>query len=273
MPTKIGPVCCAMTALALSGGALSAHAAVTQIQGGFEGIEPSVWNVLNALIGDGASLTQADINVEGSNLGGISGLSRVPDGFEELYTGGEVAVRTLGLFYDNGDIGNPFAGVRHRLFYENESVSSPAIQVTDNTQVLDTISIGEGQTFSLTAVRGDASFSGSSRTVDSSIEIASSIEAENIAAGETSDDRMVTFAIDIRQIPTLNGLDGTQIDLASLLEDQDTPTVAYVHFFDTGIDADYQDAIYLTVGATAIPTPGALALFASAGVIALRRRR
>jgi hypothetical protein len=249
----------------------TASASITQIQsGGQGGSEPSVWNVLNALLGPGASLTQADVNGGGVELGGHTGLSRVSDSTDQFYRDGSAPVSVLGLFFDNPDIGEPFGGDAHDLFFENESSGAAAVQVTDGQSVLGQIDVNIGEIYSLTAVRGSLPFDGSQD--NTSRQIASSIDSENIASGDTTIDRMVTFSIDIDDIPTLTALDGTTIDLSGM-QGPASSGVAYVHFFDTGSDADYQDAVYLTIGATAVPTPGAIALFVAAGGYVTRRRR
>ncbi len=246
-----------------------ANAAVTTVQGGgLGGSEPSVWNVLNALI-PGANLNQAQINTAGP-IGAVAGLSRVDDDFDRLFIDGQVPVSVLGLFFSNPDIGQPFAGDEHDLYFENETAGGFATQVADFTNVLGPISVGPGETFSLTAVRDNLFFDGTQDV--SKRAIASSIPSENVADGDTSQDRMVTFQIDISQIGTLNGLDGQTIDL-SQLSPVGGSGLAYVHFFDTGSDADYQDAVYLTLGARNVPTPGAAALLCLAGAAGVRRRR
>lgn len=242
----------------------------TQIQGGGQGgSEPSVWQVLNTLVGGGASLTQADVNDGGVDIGGVTGLSRLDDDVDQLYTGDITTVSVAGLFFNNADINNPFGGDDHNLFFEDETSGDPAVQVTQNENVLAPISVGEGGVFSLTAVRGVA-FDGSQN--NSSRAIASSIDSENIADGDTTTDRMVTFVIDVNEIPSINTLDGESVNVAAIAEDENVD-VAYVHFFDTGSDADYQDAVYVTIGAQNIPAPGAAFLLSVAGLAATRRRR
>lgn len=257
----------AVAGLAISGGA---HASITPIAGGGQGgTEPSVWAVLNALVGNGASLTQADVNAGGENLGGVAGLSRVDDDVDQFYRDGNAPISVIGLFYDNPNMGDPFGGAAHSLYYENESTGAAAIQLTNGGVGLRQINVGPNELYSLTAVRGGLDFDGSQNGVLANI--ASSIASENVASGVTSTDRMVTFAIDIEEIPVLTALDGSIIELAS--RSNSGSGRAYVHFFDTGSDADYQDAIYLTVGARAIPTPGGLGLLGGAGLAAMRRKR
>jgi len=261
----------ALAAACIPFAASSASAAVTQIQGGGQGgSEPAVWNVLNTLIGGGSSLTQADVNAGGIDLGGVLGLDRLDDDIDQFFQDGDTPVSVLGLFFNNPNIGDPFGGDEHDLYFENETLGGPAVKIADGINVLGPIAVGMGELYSLTAVRGSVAFDGSQDNANRAI--ASSIESENIASGDTTTDRMVTFAVDISEIPTLNSLDGGTIDLAGAVG-PNSSDFAYIHFFDTGSDADYQDAVYLTIGARAIPTPGAGALMAMAGLVALRRRR
>jgi|GEM_PF-1852967 len=249
----------------------TASAAITQIQGGgLGGAEPAVWNVLNNLVGGGASLSQSDVNTGGINIGGVTGLSRVDDDFDRLFTGTPVSVTVEGLFFSNPDINNPFNGVEHDLYFENETTLALAEKVTDDTSVIGPITTGSGDVWSLTAVRGNATFNGTQDLAKR--DIASSIPSENVSTGDSGPDRMVTFSVDLAEIPTLTSLNGQTIDLVALAGNTNSRT-AYIHFFDTGSDADFQDAVYITVGTRNIPTPGALALASIAGIAAFGRRR
>ncbi len=270
---KTSVVGLAAAGVVLAAGGSVAEAGYTHVaSGGQGGSEPSVANVLSALIG-GATISEADVNGGGVELGGVTGLSRVSDTGDQLFQDGPVPVSVMGLFFGNANINNPFGGAQHELYYENESLGGSAVQLTNGSSVLGNIGVGMGEKFSLTAVRGGKAFDGSQDNTDRAI--ASSIVSENVASGSTSADRMVTFEIDIEEIPTLNGLDGSLIDLQSLALSSGA-TTAHIHFFDTGSDADYQDAVYLTVGAraSAIPTPAAAPVAAvGLGVVCGRRRR
>jgi hypothetical protein len=253
-------------------------AATTPIAGGGGAGEPSAWNVINWLL-TGTNAGPATVaNVNQTAVPITPGLRRVDDSIDQFYQDGVVPVSVEGLYFGNAALNSPFAGATHDLYYENETTGAAAVQAVagagdavSGTQD-GSITVGIGQVFSLTAVRGGLFFDGTQNNVGP--QYASSIESENVGGlSNGTTDRMVTFEIDVSQINTLFALDdGTGSTTFNL------PNVgsglAYLHFFDTGSDSDYQDAVYLTIGARAIPLPmpGALAA-AGVGLVALRRAR
>jgi hypothetical protein len=171
-----------------------------------------------------------------------------------------VQVNLQGLFYGNGNINTPNAGTPHSLSvgWENGGSAgtvSPLIPSGSSVGTTFTFNALVGQYFSFLSVRNATPTLGDSfATWQGNDRYAWSVPGRNTAGWQNNQDRMVTLALDTSVITQLWSLDGSgTIDISSY-------DFAMIHFFDTGSDGDYQDSVWLSLGARPVPLPAAAVL-------------
>jgi hypothetical protein len=254
--------------------AAPAFAAFTTVNvGDGDGSEPSGWGVLDKLL-DGS--IDGDISSTDFNTGSfsIAGVSRVDDLGDQFWQDGTVEVNLQALFFGNDDISSPGAGTPHSLSigFENGGSAGTLDNLIPHTASLGTsatFSLSPGDVFSFLSVRsatptdGDSFASWTGSNVDGW-----SVESRNTTVPfNSTKDRMVTIALDTSIITELFDLGtGSSIDISAF-------DFAHIHFFDTGTDGDYQDSIWLSLGARPVPAPAAAVLAAlGLGLASIKRR-
>jgi hypothetical protein len=262
--------------------AAPAIAAFTSVNvGNGNGSEPSGWGVLDKLL-DGS--LDGDITAAQFNSGSfaVAGVSRLHDSGASLvdrtFQDGTVQVNLQALFFGNPDINNPGGGQKHSLsigFENGNNAGTVQNLIGHNSPVGSSASfmLTPGEYFSFFSVRGATPSTGDSiaqwdGNANNKREYAwSTPHRNNTVSWNGSQDRMVTLAIDPSVIGTLYALDGSgTIDISSF-------DYAMIHYFDTGSDGDYQDAIWLSLGAKPVPAPAAAVLAAlGLGVASIKRR-
>ncbi len=218
-------------------------------------------------------------------LAGINGVSRVSDDFDQVWKDGTVNVAASALFFgdtlfDRNGLATPFGGQTHELTIDTVSGESatPGTVTFSSSGTSGSFGLVPGELFTWKATRGSVN--------------ANSDASVNTAMRSGTTDRMITFAIDLSvttQMFDLSSFTRTNgavdkesasvVDLTSLLGtkelDIDGNGLVYIHFFDTGNDGDFQDLVFISDGAQAVPlpTPAMLGAATLLGYAGARRRR